>query len=378
MIRLIVIILLFLMSLLILFKAPTYHLWLLAIIVSEFPWVFVIIITLLLSAGFWWHKYQLASNIIGIVALMIFLSPVIRAYAIASTLKQNFNEAFAITDTTKQDVGRPFTALQMFAGLGRGEVAYQTLQYSRSNGVKLDLDFYAAQAASKRPCVIVVHGGSWSSGDNKQLPELNSYLAKKGYHVASVNYRMAPRYNNPAPIEDVMQAIKYLKINADKLRIDTNNFVLLGRSAGAQIALLTAYKSNIAGLKGVIDFYGPADMVWGYSKPASKLVMDSRAVMHNYLGGTYKAVPDKYKASSPIEYVNRHTVPTLIIHGDNDVLVAEEHSRRLAKKLKMNGIKHYYLKLPWATHGFDFTINGPGGQLSTYTIENFLTIITGS
>jgi len=376
MIRLIVIILLYLMSLLILFKAPTYHLWLLAIMVSEFPWVFVIITTLLLSAGFWWQKYQLASNIIGIAVLMIFLSPVIRAYAIASTLKQNFNEAFAITEMTNQDFGRPFNALQMFAGLGSGKVAYQTFQYSRSNGVKLDLDFYPAYTASKRLCVIVVHGGSWSSGDSKQLPELNSYLAKKGYHVASVNYRMAPKYNNPAPIEDVTQAIKYLKTNSDKLQIDTNNFVLLGRSAGAQIALLAAYKSNIAGIKGVIDFYGPADMVWGYSKPASKLVMDSRAVMHNYLGGTYKAMPDKYKASSPIEYVNRHSVPTLIIHGDNDVLVAEEHSRRLAQKLKLNGVKHYYLHLPWATHGFDFTINGPGGQLSTYVIEIFLDRIT--
>jgi acetyl esterase/lipase len=151
--------------------------------------------------------------------------------------------------------------------------------------------------------------------------------------------------------------------------------VLLGRSAGAQIALLSAYNRPQNGLKGVIDFYGPADMVWGYSAPASKLVMDSRTVMERYLGGTYKAVSDKYFASSPIEFLNRQTVPTLIIHGDNDVLVSPIHSQKLDRKLQWNGIKHYYLKLPWATHGFDYNINGPGGQLSTYVVERFINTV---
>ena len=88
--------------------------------------------------------------------------------------------------------------------------------------------------------------------------------------------------------------------------------------------------------------------------------MDSRKVMRDYIGGSYEQVPEKYADCSPIEFVNRHSVPTLIIHGDNDVLVAPEHSRRLNLKLQQNGIKHYWLKLPWATHGFDFNLKGPG------------------
>ncbi len=176
-------------------------------------------------------------------------------------------------------------------------------------------------------------------------------------------------------IEDVDQALAYLRKNADKLDIDTNNFVLLGRSAGAQIALLSAYNRPQNGLKGIVNFYGPADMVWGYSKPASKLVMDSRGVMERYLGGTYNAVPNKYFASSPIEFVNKQTVPTLIIHGENDVLVSAIHSHKLDAKLTENGVKHYYLNLPWATHGFDYNINGPGGQLSTYVVERFVNTV---
>ena len=208
------------------------------------------------------------------------------------------------------------------------------------------------------------------------MPELNSYLANAGYHVAAINYRLAPEYQSPFQVRDVQAAIHYLRKHAERLQIDTNNFVLLGRSAGAQIALLAAYTLNEPGIKGVIDFYGPADMVWGYSAPSNPLVMDSRKVMEDYLGGRYSDVPQNYIASSPLNFVSRNSVRTLIIHGKNDVLVAYEHSRRLQQKLNENGIKNYFLSLPWATHGFDYTLNGPGGQLSTFSIEYFLKCVT--
>jgi len=104
--------------------------------------------------------------------------------------------------------------------------------------------------------------------------------------------------------------------------------------------------------------------------------MDSRKVMDDYIGGPYAKVPVKYEACSPILFVAKTSVPTLIIHGTNDVLVSDEHSRRLNIKLQENGIKHYRLVLPWATHGFDFNLYGPGGQLSTYAIEQFLNAVT--
>ncbi len=131
-------------------------------------------------------------------------------------------------------------------------------------------------------------------------------------------------------------------------------------------------------MNGVVDFYGPADMVWGYSIPSNPLIMDSRKVMEDYIGGSYPKVPEKYSACSALEFVNEKSTPTLIIHGENDVLVAYEHSRRLDEKLKYYGVKHYWLKLPWATHAFDYNINGPGGQLSTYAVETFLKNLTSN
>jgi acetyl esterase/lipase len=368
MIRLTLLILLFLASLLAIIKPPTYHLWMLAIGVAEFAWVFAFITLILLVLGFVTGQYQLLGSLFGLAALVIFLTPVFRACLVARQLPSAMTEALG-EDGFKM---APLSLETMVAGSGYRPVPCRTFTYRADTACMLQMDFYPSQLPGPRPCVIVIHGGSWSSGDSRALPELNSYLAHMGYHVAAINYRLAPEYLCPSPIEDVYSAMDYLRRNRAGLEIDTNNFVLLGRSAGAQVALLAAYRQPVPGLKGVIDFYGPADMVWGYSAPANRWVMDSKRVLENYLGGTYAAVPQQYINSSPIEFVSRNSVPTLILHGEHDVLVAYEHSTRLSKRLAANGVKHFFLSLPWATHGFDYNINGPGGQLSTYAITRFL------
>lgn len=392
--RLIFLIVFFLISLLAVFRAPAYYLWLLAIAVTEYPLIFAAIAALLTAWGIWVMPYRLAGNIIGIITIILFLSPVVRAYFAGSNLRADMAASF--TGGGQPPIfphRKPFS----FSGLFKTtpEIPYKTITYANYPDIALTLDYYTGASPKSSPkertsegsnslplgegrggVVIVIHGGSWSSGDSRQLPELNSYLAAKGYQVASINYRMAPKYQTPAPVEDVKKALDYLTKHAQELRIDTNKFVLLGRSAGAQIALLAAYTLHDKRIKGVIDFYGPADMVWGYSVPSNPLIMDSRKVMERYIGGPYKQMPDKYAACSPIEFADDKAIPTLIIHGSNDVLVSPEHSRRLNLKLQQHNIRHYWLKLPWATHGFDYNLNGPGGQLSTYAVETFLNTIS--
>jgi len=397
MIRLILIILFAAISLLAVCKAPTYHLWMLAIAVTEFPYLFCGILLILLLSGIWMHKYQLTGTLIGLAALFLFLSPVVRAYRVARDLPSQLEAAFVpgtagdaplMPDRDATIPAAPFRWTRMLSGMKAPTVSYDTYTYKQYGDTALTLDFYPSQvilpllSQLKFPCIVVIHGGSWGGGASQQLPELNSFLSLEGYNVATINYRLAPRYQSPAPVEDLAAALAFLRQRSEALRIDTTRFVLLGRSAGAQIALLAAYtlprQIPGSGIKGVISFYGPADMVWGYSLPANPLVMDSRKVMEEYLGGTYRQVPQNYFASSPIAAVTRESVPTLLIHGQNDVIVAYEHSTRLAKKLQENNVPHFLLTLPWATHGCDFTLNGPSGQLSTYTVETFLKLLLGT
>lgn len=263
-----------------------------------------------------------------------------------------------------------FSFWEMFGGIATKQVAYNTMVYDSSHNVSLD--YYPSAITGKKPCVLVVHGGSWAGGDSKQLPELNSVLAKAGYHVAAINYRLAPKNIFPAPVEDVNSALSFLRTKAKELSIDTDNFVLLGRSAGGQVVLSASDLLHDKRIKGVINFYGPADMVWGYANPSNPLVLDSKKVMEDYLGGSYSDVPKQYITSSATETANKNTVPTLSVYGKNDPLVSYLHGKRLAVKLDNVHAKHYELYLPWATHGFDWTLNGPGGQISTWTILEFL------
>ena len=374
MVKLTFTILLFLISLLTVCKAPAYFLWLIAILVDEFPWIPVAVTVILLLFNLRTTTYPLISNLLLCASLILFLSPVIRANQISSNISDALHKSFSPSEITNKPNVPAFMATRMFSGIDT--IQSQALVYKNAGSKQLLMDFYPSLAAGKRPCVIVVHGGSWKSGDNKQLPELNSYLAKNGYHVAAINYRLAPEAQCPAPVEDVKDAIRYLKERSTELNIDTTRFVLLGRSAGAQIALLAAYTLQDIDIKGVIDFYGPSDMVWGYSLPSNPMIMDSRKVMEDYLGGTYRSHPQNFERSSPLLHVTAKSPPTLMIHGKNDVLVAYEHSRQLNLKLQQLGVRHYLLTLPWATHGFDYNLNGPGGQLSTYAVAYFLKSVT--
>ena len=364
-------ILFFLLSLLTVFRAPTNFLWYVSILVTEFCWVFFFVVVFLLFWRMGESKYSIISLIIGLLSLILCSVPVVGALRIAGRIKNLFPDVTG--SVINKAISSPYNPVRMITGLNAKKVSYKTFTYDSIN--QLTLDFYHSSSTEKRPCVIVVHGGSWAGGDSQQLPELNSFLAKNGYHVATINYRLAPQYKYPAPLEDLKTAINYLRSNAAKLSIDTSNFALLGRSAGGQIVLAAAYHFNDPAIKGVISFYGPADMVWGYANPTNPLVLNSRKVMEDYLGGTYQDVPKQYINSSATEVAHVNSPPALLIYGENDPLVSHLHGLRLDKKLDSLQVKHYDLYLPWATHGFDYTLNGPAGQLSTWSVMRFLNTV---
>ncbi len=371
MIRLILPVLFLLVSLLAVIKAPTNFFWRMQVAVTEFPVICIPVALILFVTCFWLGKYKTAALLISATALVLFCVPVVRAYMQSDNLRQELLTKFNGEKNSRQLVS-PFSFWKMFSGIDSAEVVPQGFEYKNINGKGLTLDYYHAVSASPAPCVIVIHGGSWSSGDNKQIPELNSYLANQGYNVASITYRLAPAFKSPAPVEDTRDVIRYLKDHATELNLDTNNFVLLGRSAGGQIALCAAYTLEIPEIKGVISIYAPADMVWGAKIKGNKLVLDTDHVFAEYLGGSFDEFEEKYYESSGVHHVKTTSPSTLIIHGDNDCMVSFIHSEHLDSALTANNVPHYFLNLPGATHGCDYNLNGPSGQLSAFAIERFL------
>ena len=154
----------------------------------------------------------------------------------------------------------------------------------------------------------------------------------------------------------------YLQGHASDLGIDGKKIVLMGRSSGGQIAEAVAYGKRDAAIRGVIGFYTPADMNYAikYAKPND--ILNSDKLLRQYLGGGPEEAQKNYDSASGIDFVKEESPPTLLLHGAQDELVWVQQSRRLNKQLEKVGAKHFYIELPWATHGFDSNFNGPGGQ----------------
>lgn len=308
--------------------------------------------------------------------------PVLRAVPIARELEARLTAAFgpATPRSSARAAPRPapLIAVDLLRGIAAPEVRTERMPYARRGARDLMLDLYlprANAATSALPLVLVIHGGAWETGDSRQLPALNFYLAARGYAVAAINYRLAPHHRFPAALHDVRAALDFFKAHGARWRIDAARIVLLGRSAGGHLALLAAYADADPAIRGVVGLYAPADLAWGYANPGNRRVIDIRRVLKQFLGGAPAEAAQVYAEASPVSYLGAHCPPTLLIHGDMDEMVAMRHSDLVVAGLARYQRPHLLLKLPWAAHGCDANLAGPSGQLSTYAIERFLAAV---
>jgi acetyl esterase/lipase len=308
-------------------------------------------------------------------ATTLFLTPAIRAAIVARSLPARFDAAFAQAHVPLA-AGTPFSWRRLFFGTRIPPVDVTEYAYAVDGTKQLKLDLYRPrERGGARPLVIIIHGGSWKGGDKSQLEPFTRYLSARGYAVASMNYRHAPKNQFPAAVDDVFSALGFLKMRAMDLQLDTTRVVLLGRSAGGQIALSAGYAARDPAIRGVIAFYAPTDLVFGYEKPSRRGVLDSRKLLEDYLSGSPEQNHAAYVAASPLHSVSIATPPTLLIQGALDPIVFPRHSELLEQALGDAHILHYYLRIPWATHGFDANVDGPSGQLSSYLSERFLAAV---
>ena len=151
----------------------------------------------------------------GIAAALLALSPIFRSIPVAHRLPVQltnaFGEAPAGANTEALKMSTPLSVRDLIFGVPLRLVSQKTLVYVIRDNQALTLDLFQGLGEHPpTPCVVVIHGGSWQSGDSAQLAPLNSYLAARGYTVAAINYRFAPEHPFPAALEDVKAAIAYL------------------------------------------------------------------------------------------------------------------------------------------------------------------------
>src|SRR3954467_9828502 len=120
-------------------------------------------------------------------------------------------------------------------------VVTRDVEYARRPTGPLLLDLYVpAEPVVAPPIVVWLHGGGWRKGDRSFSPDLERYFARRGYAMANVEYRLSGQALFPAQLEDVRDAIRWLREDAERLGLDGSAQALWGSSAGGHLAALAA------------------------------------------------------------------------------------------------------------------------------------------
>lgn len=210
------------------------------------------------------------------------------------------------------------------------------------------------------PAVLWLCGGAFCVVDRSVwMPQMVD-LARRGYVVASANYRTSNAVPFPAPLQDVKAAIRFLRANAAEFCIDPDRIAVMGESAGGTLASLAGVTAGMAeyeageyldtssAVQAVVDFYGLTDMSTMPDHSEDANVADW--TMAAFLGGV---TPGKLARTSAVNYVGKDTPPFMILHGSADITVAMANSENLYDRLNACGVPAEFYVLEGAAHGDD-------------------------
>lgn len=201
------------------------------------------------------------------------------------------------------------------------------------------LDIHRPQAEGPLPAVILVHGGSWARGNRSRMKRVADKAVERGYAAFNIEYRLAPEHRYPAQLTDVLDAVCWVRANAEALDIDPDRIALWGYSAGGHLSLLAAARPELASddsrcadvpatVQACVAGAGPSDL---------RLLGGTRPVQA-FLGGSPEEIPLIYEEASPLLAADSDSPPTFLYHGRDDWIVNIEHSRRMRDALGTAGV----------------------------------------
>ncbi|MGH8530672.1 MAG: alpha/beta hydrolase fold domain-containing protein [Nevskiales bacterium] len=194
-------------------------------------------------------------------------------------------------------------------------------------------DVYRPKANGLQPGILLIHGGGWEAPDRRgQMDSIAERLAERGYVVMNATYRFAPQYLYPAAVDDLREALKWLRQHAAEYGIRTDRVGVFGYSAGGHLAALLAVQNPRSSLRVQAAVIGGA--------PTDLRKYAGGKLVPQFLGGTQTEKPALYGKASPITYVTPDDPPVFIYHGGSDTLVSPDHAQDFKVALDKAGIKN--------------------------------------
>jgi acetyl esterase/lipase len=290
---------------------------------------------------------------------------------------------------------RIFDAAFLLLAVGQNDpppLVKQSYVYKEAGGVKIELDVHRNAAADSRPVLVWIHGGALLMGGRAGLPhDLLDLCRTENYALVSIDYRLAPQAKLPDIIEDVRDALRWIRERGPEMaHLDPKKLVVAGGSAGGYLTLMTGIcvEPRPAALVAYWG-YGDVDGDW-YTKPsefyrASKPLYDHDEALKAIAPEVVTAPTDKAQAEArsryylclrqgglwtrevtgfepgrdkakldpfcPVRNVSPAYPPTLLIHGTVDTDVPYDLSAAMAREFERHGVAHEFVSVPGAGHG---------------------------
>ncbi len=244
-------------------------------------------------------------------------------------------------------------------------VNHADIVFAEHDGTKLVGDLYLPKGHKKAPVLVAVHGGGWQVGNKQFYRYWGLFLARAGYAVFAVDYRLGKPGVFPAAVYDVKAAIQFVRAKAAEYDLDPDRIGVVGDSAGAHLASLvalageqfnSAYRDDAnaavpATVKCVIGFYGVYDLHAQWTHDLSMRPNDK--IVEKFLGVSPMQNRRVYFDASPISYatIDHNALRFLLIHGtDDDIVDPATQSGAFLTALTQAGFFVRRIFIPGAGH----------------------------
>jgi len=230
------------------------------------------------------------------------------------------------------------------------------------------------------PVVVVVHGGWWRSVvDLTYAGHMAEALTADGYATWNIEYRRIgqPGGGFPGTLDDVTAAVGALRSFATGYDLDLNRIVVTGHSAGGHIAAWLAARAT----RSEIDGFGAIPRLAGAVPVAGVLDLDRTSELrvgrdgmvpvHDFLGGAFDAVPERYALASPARLLPVG-IPVVVLHGDADDSVPLELSQRYVERARAAGDPVEFVVLSGVDHLEPFNPATPAGAAVRSAIRSLI------
>ncbi len=216
------------------------------------------------------------------------------------------------------------------------------IQYREVGGVKLKADIYLPTGPGPFPGVLMVHGGGWAAGARWQMFRHARTLAKEGFTVVSISYRLAPRFKFPAQVDDCRAGVKWMRENSAKYKIDATRIAAYGYSAGGHLACLLGVRpADGAEVSAVVAGGAPCDF---------RMIPENSRVLAYLFGGSRAEKPELYREGSPLAHASADAPPVMFYHGTSDALVPIDSPKAMHRALLDAGVRSEWVQLDRKGH----------------------------